>query len=134
MGYFKEESIFKSSSRNVNRVKCSHKSIKEKVLISLLAIIFLLVGCNTTSPSWAYDFVKYDNRHYVPIDEEIKIDELNEKIGQVKVFLNEEQDSFNLSSNKFAEGTALYSIKGVDVKQEIVAVEKEGRIFKLRAE
>ncbi|WP_214712932.1 MULTISPECIES: hypothetical protein [unclassified Exiguobacterium] len=106
----------------------------KKVLVCIVSVCFLLVGCNTTSSSWAFDFVKYNNTHYIPTENKINNEDLGEKIGQVETFLDQESDSINLSSNKFAEGTEIYSIQGIDIKEEIAVVEKNGKVSRLEAE
>lgn len=105
-----------------------------KLLFSLLSLTFLLVGCNTetSSSSWAFQFVKYNDQNYVPTKENVSRDDLEKKIGKVETFLDEEQDSSNLSSNAFDEGTEIYSIQGDNVNKAIAVVDKDGKVTKLK--
>ncbi|MEB2278663.1 hypothetical protein LAV73_01405 [Lysinibacillus xylanilyticus] len=95
--------------------------------------IFLLIGCNSSS-SWAFQFVKYNNTHYIMTEEVLENNQLGEKLGEVKYDLNKEQDSKELSSNIYPVGTKIYAINNIDTSKAIAVVNEEGEIIKLVAE
>ncbi|MFJ7916916.1 MULTISPECIES: hypothetical protein [unclassified Lysinibacillus] len=96
-------------------------------------LIFLLIGCNSSS-SWAFQFVKYNNAHYIVTEEVLENDQLGEKLGEVKYRLNNEQDSKELSSNIYPVGTKIYAINNIDISKAIAVVNEEGKIIKLVVE
>ncbi|MEY9975026.1 hypothetical protein ABH966_005450 [Lysinibacillus sp. RC46] len=96
-------------------------------------LIFLLIGCNSSS-SWAFQFVKYNNTHYIVTEEVLENDQLGEKLGEVKYHLNNEQDSKELSSNIYPVGTKIYAINNIDISKAIAVVNEDGKLIKLVVE
>ncbi|MGE7949896.1 hypothetical protein [Lysinibacillus sp. NPDC093688] len=96
-------------------------------------LIFLLIGCNASS-SWAFQFVKYNNTHYIMTEGVLENKQLGEKLSDVKYHLNKEQDSKELSSNIYPVGTKIYAINNIDISKAIAVVNEKGEIIKLVAE
>lgn len=103
-----------------------------KYLLSVIIFIFL-VGCSS-STSWAYQFLKYNDVHYIVTEEKVEIYDLGEKLGEVKYYLEEEQNSKDLSSNIYPKGTEFYEINGISSLEAIAVKDVEGEIIKLVAE
>lgn len=96
-------------------------------------LIFLLIGCNSSN-SWAFQFVKYNNAHYIVTAEVLEKNELGEKLGEVKYYLKNEQDSKELSSNVYPVGTKIYAINNIDISKAIAVDNEKGEIIKLVVE
>lgn len=103
-----------------------------KKYIRLFMLFFLLTGCSS-SPSWAFHFIKYNNVNYIVTENEVKSSDLGGKIGEITHFLEDEQDSVDMSSNYYPKGTEFFEIKGID-KKEAIAVKENEKIIKLEAE
>ena len=103
-----------------------------RLFFTVFMVIFL-VGCSS-SASWAFQFIKYNDTHYIVTEEKIESNLLGEKLGEVKHFLEEERDSRDLSSNIYREGTEFFEINGTSSSEAIAVKNGQGEIVKLVAE
>ena len=103
-----------------------------KYLMAVIIVIFL-VGCSSFT-SWAYQFLKYNDVHYIVTEKEVESYDLGVKLGEVEYYLKEEQDSKELSSNIYPKGTEFFEINGISSAEAIAVKDVEGKIIKLVAE
>lgn len=97
-----------------------------------MLFVLLLTGCNS-SHSWAFQFIKYNGVNYIVKEEEVESSILGAKIDEVKYYLDNEQDSKDLSSNYYQAGTDFFEIEGVDISKAIAVKEKD-KMIKLESE
>jgi hypothetical protein len=94
-------------------------------------LLFSLLGC-TSSNSWISSFVKYEGEFYIVTEE--KVNSVGGKLGEVRYYLDLEEDAENYSSNFFPVGTEIYTIKGTKVKEAIAIKNDENEYIKLVAD
>lgn len=99
-----------------------------KILKRTIAFLLVLILIGCSSKSWIASFVKYNDTIYVT-DE--AVEQVGNKIGEVKYFLKEEMDAKDLSSNEYPVGTEIYEIEGIDVEDAIAIKNSEGEYIKL---
>ncbi|WP_438350720.1 hypothetical protein ACP8HI_08795 [Paenibacillus sp. FA6] len=103
----------------------------------LLILIFVfIIGCNnkeqttSTSNSWAFNFIKWNNIFYKETDK--WIEKVDIKIGSVETLVTDVVGKHDGTySNKFKVGTEIYSIVGIDTDQAIAVEISEGIFFML---
>jgi len=93
----------------------------------IFSALFLLIGCS--SNSWISSFVKYNGIFYSVTDEDI--DEIGDKLGEVKYFLDKEGNAENFSSNTYPVGTEIYIINGINIEEAIAIKDSDGKYVKL---
>ncbi|NEZ00125.1 hypothetical protein [Heyndrickxia shackletonii] len=104
-----------------------------RYFFSVIIVVFFLMGCSS-STSWAFEFIRYNDVNYKVTNEEIKSKNLGEKIGEVKYYLKKEQDGKDMSSNIYPKGTEFYRINGIDKSDAIAVKDDNGKIIKLVAD
>ncbi|RAW16894.1 hypothetical protein DC345_07265 [Paenibacillus taichungensis] len=108
-------------------------------LCTVLSII-LISGCGTkvsspgsnSSTDWAYNFVVWNDDIYEILNEEIKSEEIDKEIGEVRKNSDFEGTYGDGFSNKYPVGTKLFKIKKVKTS-EYIAIQIEEGIY-LKAE
>ncbi|MDR9853997.1 hypothetical protein RJP21_10330 [Paenibacillus sp. VCA1] len=111
------------------------------VCIALVLFVLLLPACSAkggtetpvamtgASNSWAFDFVRWNDKLYRLTDEDIT--PIDREIGAVESFIDDENIvGHGVYSNTFAEGTKLYSIPNVRT-EDAIAVEANGGYLKM---
>ncbi|WP_400164341.1 hypothetical protein ACAF76_015685 [Brevibacillus sp. TJ4] len=120
---------------------------KVRFTVKLILAALLLTSCATNSPStstqktineeasWAYFYVKIENRVYIiseDADNLVEKENIGEQIGTVQEKYDheeeEQQSTLTIVSNYLEEGTKLFAIKDVDPSIHI-AIEKDEGIF-----
>ena len=103
--------------------------IKSVLFIFAMCSTFLLAltGCSK-SPSWAKTFVVWKGYVYEISDEYVK--EVDEEIGKVTKYSDQEGTYKGNFSNKYRKGTKYYSIKGIGTDEAIAIQEQDGRFRK----
>jgi len=116
-------------------------SMYKTLAIAMLALslIFSTLACSrfavtistpNREASWAYRYVKWNDRTYVVTDETVT--ETEELLGKVTKYSTNELDEFpNNSSNYFPEGTEFYKIAGLQQDQYIAVATEEGTYIKV---
>ncbi|MWV42130.1 hypothetical protein GRF59_00670 [Paenibacillus sp. HJL G12] len=110
----------------------------------VLMIPLLLFGCEPrgqaaenqaktvtsgVSHSWAYEFVHWNGISYRVTD--IQVPQMEREVGRVESLITEEYIvGQGVYSNRFSEGTKLYSIPGID-SDDAIAVEVNGGYYKM---
>ncbi len=97
----------------------------------ICAIFFtLLISIIPCKPfaKWAYSFVVWDGYTYVVIDEDVT--EIDEKIGHVTKYSDDEGTYSGNFSNTYKKGTKYYSIKRISTDEAIAIQEKGGKYIK----
>ena len=102
---------------------------KYKLIISIFCFFSVIfVGCTSSSQSWAYQFVKWNDQIYIVTSDEIKMDDIGKEIGEVTKYSDKEGTYSGNFSNTFKEETKYYEIKNIKT-DEAIAVEKEKGVF-----
>lgn len=95
-------------------------------LMYLLLTFVFISGCGVSGSSvskssadWAYNFVIWDDDIYEIQEDEVSPEDIGEEIGEIKQYSDSEGIYSNGFSNKYPEGTKLYSIDGVETSEYI---------------
>ena len=91
-------------------------------IIFLLTIVLITTGC-TSSSDWHSSFVVWKGNIYETTDEIIH--EVEEEIGQVTKYSDQEGTYSGNFSNTYKKGTKYFVIAGVD-SNEAIAVDDDG--------
>ncbi|WP_195724389.1 hypothetical protein [Paenibacillus monticola] len=93
-----------------------------KKTLFLFLILINLTPLHSVSADWTSRFVVYSNDIYEITDEPILPSVIDQKIGHVTRYSDEEGTYRGNFSNTFPKGTAYYSIQDKDPK-EVIAIE-----------
>ncbi|MFJ2045825.1 MULTISPECIES: hypothetical protein [unclassified Paenibacillus] len=101
--------------------------MKRKFLfIPVVSLILLLIGCSSSSGSFASDkMIKLKEEVYITSNDIISEEELAEQVGEIEVSSTNESDHGDgnvISSNTYNVGTKLFKIKNENSK-DMIAVE-----------
>lgn len=93
-----------------------------KRFMIILLTIAVLIPIGSVYADWAYSFVVYSGDSYkISKDELIPSNDIDQKIGQVTKYSDEEGTYRGNFSNTYPKGTPYYSIKNTD-PQEVIAI------------
>lgn len=98
----------------------------------LFAFAFLfLSACSfgNSNTSWAYAFVAWEGNTYQMTG--AYIDVVDEEIGEVTMYSDQEGTYTGNFSNEYEKGTKYFAIPGVSTDEAIAVQEKDGRYRKM---
>lgn len=107
------------------------------VLAFFITVFAILTGCSgmannssagNSSADWAFSFVVWDDYIY-QIDDEY-VAEVNEEIGKVTSYSDNEGTYSGNFSNEYEKGTKFYSITGISTEEAIAIEEADGKYRK----
>lgn len=85
----------------------------------------------SSSESWAYSFVGWEDKSYVITDKEVPEERIGAEIGEVTSYSdNENADKSGNFSNTFEEGTKYYEITDKNTEEAIAVEVQEGTFIK----
>jgi len=96
--------------------------------IAIGITLFLALFIQPASADWAYRFVVYSGNLYLVTNQTVDPGEIGAKIGAVTKYSDKEGTYSGNFSNTFPQGTAYYSIQGMNMDMEI-AVQKGKNAF-----
>jgi len=104
-------------------------SLRNKLIMAISFIVLALLGCSQSDSSnsaadWAYSFVVWEGYIYELCDDYIKV--VEEEIGEVTSYSNNEGTYTGNFSNEYNTGTKYFSIVGVSTDEAIAIKEDEG--------
>lgn len=109
--------------------------MKLKRIAAFIILIIILAnvtacgsGKNSSSADWASSFVVWDDYIYQISDEYVA--EVDEEIGKVTKYSDDEGTYSGNFSNEYEKGTKLYSIKGISTDEAIAIEEADGKYRK----
>ena len=106
-----------------------------KIILCCLFLLILVSACSSkvspnsqeSSADWAFPFVVWNEGIYQIQNEEVNKSEIEDEIGEVKQYYDFEGIYSNGFSNKYAVGTKLYKIKGIDTAENIAIESEQGQ-------
>ncbi len=97
--------------------------------VFFLSLIFIAGCSSSSSKDWNSSFVVWDTYMYETTDE--YVNEIDEEVGHVTKYSDNEGTYSGNFSNKYKKGTTYYSIKGISKDEAIAIKEDDGRYRKL---
>ena len=101
-------------------------------IVFYVSLVFSSAFPTTSSASWAYSFVVWDNYIYVTSDE--VVDQIDKEIGEVTFYSTNEGTYSGNFSNRYATGTKYFSIKDVSTDIAIAIKDPDGQYYKANRE
>jgi hypothetical protein len=92
--------------------------------------VLLIAGCSSSSSKdWNTSFVVWESYMYETTNE--YVNEIDEEVGHVTKYSDNEGTYSVNFSNKYQKGTPYYSIKGINTEEAIAIKEVDGKYRKL---
>lgn len=101
------------------------------VFAAIFCALAILTGCSTSNSSsadWVSTFVVWDGYIYHIGDDYVT--EVDEEIGHVTKYSDQEGTYSGNFSNEYEKGTKFYSISGVSTDEAIAIEEEDGKFRK----
>ncbi|WP_088104827.1 hypothetical protein [Halalkalibacter urbisdiaboli] len=103
------------------------KSFNKIFIIVIISVIFIQ-GCS--SKSWAFPFVKWNDKNYVITEDIVEGNLVGRELGKVTKYSTSEGSYSGNFSNYYKKGTKYYEIVDTDTNEAIAIEDSKGNFIK----